>query len=123
MRKNKTRKNNYKKIKIGKQKTRKNNYKRIKIDKQKTRRNKYSHKGGGLGNYVWKGFNIFKKDPFQFSSKGRESDALFLVNLFSEDEWRQVKRNILAMAKVDLDPSIMESDLGLKAKKVLRHID
>ena len=106
-----------------KHRTRKNNYKRIKIGKQKTRRNKYSHKGGGLGNYVWKGFNIFKKDPFQFSSKGRESDALFLVNLFSDDEWRQVKRNILAMAKVDLDPSIMESDLGLKAKKVLRHMN
>ena len=88
MRKNNTRKNNYKKIKIGKQKTRKNNYKRIKIGKQKTRRNKYSHKGGGLGNYLWKGFNIFKKDPLQFSSKGRESDALFLVNLFSDDEWR-----------------------------------
>ena len=112
------RKNNMRKCK-----TRKNNYKRIKISKQKTRRNKYSHKGGGLGNYVWKGFNIFKKDPFQFSTKGRESDALFLVNLFSDDEWRQVKRNILAMAKVDLDPSIMESDLGLKAKKVLRQMN
>ena len=112
------RKNNIRKCK-----TRKNNYKRIKISKQKTRRNIPSHRGGGLGNYVWKGFNIFKKDPFQFSTKGRESDALFLVNLFSDDEWRQVKRNILAMAKVDLDPSIMESDLGLKAKKVLRQMN
>ena len=106
-----------------KRRTRKNNYKRIKISKQKTRRNIPSYCGGGLGNYVWKGFNIFKKDPFQFSSKGRESDALFLVNLFSDDEWRQVKRNILAMAKVDLDPSIMESNLGIKAKKVLRQMD
>ena len=106
-----------------KNKTRKNNYKCIKIGKQKTRRNIPSYHGGGLGNYLWKGFNIFKKDPLQFSTKGRESDALFLVNLFSDDEWRQVKRNILAMAKVDLDPSIMESELGIKAKRVLRKID
>lgn len=114
MRKNNSRKNNN---------TKKNNYKQIKIGKQKTRRNMSLQHGGGLGNYLWKGFNIFKKDPFKFSSKGRESDALFLVNLFSDDEWRQVKRNILAMAKVDLDPSIMESDLGIKAKKVLRQMD
>ena len=106
-----------------KSKTRKNNYKRIKFGKQKSRRDVRSHRGGGLGNYIWKGFNILKKDPLQFSTKGRESDALFLVNLFSDDEWRQVKRNILAMAKVDLDPSIMESDLGIKAKKVLRQMD
>ena len=106
-----------------KNKTRKNNYKRIKIRKQKTRHNISSHRGGGIGNYIWKGFNIFKKDPLQFSSKGRESDVLFLVNLFSDDEWRQVKRNILAMAKVDLEPSIMESDLGIKAKRVLRKMD
>tara|TARA_Y100000748_G_C15502534_1_gene490665 strand:- start:2376 stop:2708 length:333 start_codon:yes stop_codon:yes gene_type:complete len=103
--------------------TQKNSYKQNKIGKRKTQRNYPSHRGGGLGNYLWKGFNIFKKDPLQFNTKGRESDALFLVNLFSDDEWRQVKRNILALAKVDLDPSIMESDLGIKAKKVLRKID
>ena len=55
--------------------TRKNMYKRVKISKQKTRRNKLSHRGGGLGNYLWKGFNVFKKDPLQIRSKGREADA------------------------------------------------
>ena len=103
--------------------TRRNNSKRIKRGGQNTRRNYPSSRGGGLGNYLWKGFNIFKKDPLKFNTKGRESDALFLVNLFSDDEWRQVKRNILAMAKVDLDPSIMESELGIKAKRVLRQMD
>ena len=49
-----------------KNKTRKNNYKRIKFGKQKSRRNVRSHRGGGLGNYIWKGFNILKKDPLQF---------------------------------------------------------
>jgi len=100
--------------------TRKNTYKRVKISKQKTRRNKSSHRGGGLGNYLWKGFNVFKKDPLQIRSKGREADALYLLNLFSDDQWRQVKRNILALATIDLNPSIMGSKLAMEAEKVLK---
>ena len=55
-------------------------------------------RGGGIWANLTKNINIFKKDPVHIKRAGRETDLRLLLSLYSPEEWRMVKQNLLAMS-------------------------
>lgn len=74
--------------------------------KRKTRTIKGKHnkikRGGGIWANLTKNINIFKKDPVHIKRAGRVTDLRLLLSLYSPEEWRMVKQNLLAMSTTPL---------------------
>jgi len=85
--------------------------------KSKRKHTKSRKKGGG---YIWnnlkKNFTIFKKDPVNITRFGRETDLKVLLTLYSKDEWRNVKRHLLAMSKKPETPLNENDNIFQRAK-------
>lgn len=86
---------------------------RHKRSRSRLKRSRTKKNGGGILQNLKKNFNIIKKDPIRIKQIGRETDLRLILSLFTPEEWRMVKLNLLTMSKKSIIP-INASDNILK---------
>lgn len=84
---------------------------------RKTKQKGTRKRGGGVWNNLKKKYNIFTKDPVNTKRTGRETDLVLLLSLFNTEEWRMVKKNLLAMSTKPIMTINETDDIYNRAQK------